>query len=90
MVSYRLGLPCGCGNRALHGRLCLRRIAYLFDGTKATIKCTTPKYIMADLDVMKEAPLICFQAWRYVRYPEYSTGNWRDYNGDYCCKLPMK
>lgn len=28
----------------------------LFDGTKVTIKCTTPKYIIADLDVMKDAP----------------------------------
>ena len=29
---------------------------FLFNGSKATVQCTTPKYIIGDLDILKDAP----------------------------------
>lgn len=57
VVSYRLGLPYGiAGTAPSMDGYASAGSPTLFDGTKATIKCTTPKYILADLDIMKEAP----------------------------------
>ena len=57
LTSYRLGLPYAVvatapsmDGYASAGTPCLH------DGTKTTVQATTPKYIIADLDVLKEAP----------------------------------
>lgn len=62
----------------------------LFDGTKATIKATTPKYIIADTDIMKDAPFDMLLAGIGDMFGKY-TGilDWelaRDYAGEYFCE----
>lgn len=91
VVSYRLGLPYGiAGTAPSMDGYASAGSPTLFDGTKATIKCTTPKYIIADLDVMKEAPFDMLLSGIGDMFGKY-TGilDWelaRDYNGDYYCK----
>lgn len=90
LVSYRLGLPYGiAGTAPSMDGYASAGSPVLFDGTKATIKCTTPKYIIADLDVMKEAPYDMLLSGIGDMFGKY-TGilDWelaRDYNGDYYC-----
>ena len=90
VVSYRLRIPYGIAETApsMDGYASAGS-PILFDGTKATIKCTTPKYIIADLDVMKNAPYDMLLSGIGDMFGKY-TGilDWelaRDYNGDYYC-----
>jgi len=62
---------------------------FLCDGTKKTIKCTTPRYIIADTDVLKDAPYDMLLAGIGDMFGKY-TGmlDWelaRDYAGEYYC-----
>ena len=93
VVSYRLGLPYGiAGTAPSMDGYASAGSPTLFDGTKATIKCTTPKYILADLDIMKEAPYPMLLSGIGDMFGKY-TGilDWelaRDYNGDdYCAEI---
>ena len=91
VVSYRLGLPYGvvatapsmdgyasAGSPTLH------------DGTKSTIQGTTPKYIIADLDVLKDAPYDMMLAGigdmfgKYIGILDWELA--RDYSGEYFCQ----
>lgn len=57
LVSYRTGIPYGIlGTAPSMDGYASAGSPTLFDGTKATIKCTTPKYIIADTNIMKDAP----------------------------------
>ncbi len=91
LVSYRVGLPYGiAGTAPSMDGYASAGSPILFDGTKATIKCTTPKYIIADLDVMKEAPLNMLLSGIGDMFGKY-TGllDWQlahNYNGDYFCE----
>lgn len=89
-VSYRLGLPYAVAATApsMDGYASAGS-PLLFDGSKATVKCTTPKYIIADLDVLKDAPFDMLLSGIGDMFGKY-TGilDWelaRDYNGDYYC-----
>lgn len=93
VVSYRLGLPYGiAGTAPSMDGYASAGSPTLFDGTKATIKCTTPKYILADLDIMKEAPYPMLLSGIGDMFGKY-TGilDWelaRDNNGDaYCAEI---
>ncbi len=62
----------------------------LHDGTKSTVQATTPKYLIADLDVLKEAPFDMMLAGIGDMFGKY-TGmlDWelaRDYKGEYFCE----
>lgn len=90
VVSYRLRIPYGiAGTAPSMDGYASAGSPILFDGTKATIKCTTPKYIIADLDVMKNAPYdmllsgIGDMFGKYTGIPDWELA--RDYNGDYYC-----
>lgn len=90
LVSYRMDLPYGiAGTASSMDGYASAGSSILFDGTKATVKCTTPKYIIADLDVMREAPYDMLLSGIGDMFGKY-TGilDWelaRDYNGDYYC-----
>lgn len=90
LVSYRVGLPYGiAGTAPSMDGYASAGSPILFDGSKATIKCTTPKYIIADLDIMKDAPFPMLLSGIGDMFGKY-TGllDWelaRDYNGDYFC-----
>ena len=63
---------------------------FLFNGSKATIQATTPKYIIADIDIIKEAPMEMMLAGIGDMFGKY-TGilDWelaRDYTGEYYCE----
>lgn len=90
LVSYRVGIPYGIAATApsMDGYASAGS-PLLFDGTKATVKCTTPKYIIADLDVVKDAPYdmllsgIGDMFGKYIAILDWELA--RDYNGDYYC-----
>ena len=91
LVSYRMGIPYGVAATApsMDGYASAGS-PFLCDGTKKTIKCTTPRYIIADTDVLKDAPFEMLLAGIGDMFGKY-TGilDWelaRDYNGEYFCK----
>ncbi|MBQ4543349.1 MAG: sn-glycerol-1-phosphate dehydrogenase [Clostridia bacterium] len=91
LVSYRLGIPYGVVGTApsMDGYLSAGSPT-LFDGSKSTIKCTTPKFLIADTDIIKDAPWDMLLAGIGDMFGKY-TGilDWelaRDYNGDYYCE----
>lgn len=91
VTAYRLGLPYGiAGTAPSMDGYASAGSPTLFDGTKATIKCTTPRYIIADLDVMKDAPFdmllsgIGDMFGKYVGILDWELA--RDYSGEYYCK----
>lgn len=91
LVSYRVGIPYAIAATApsMDGYASAGSPT-LFDSTKATIKCTTPRYIIADLDVMKDAPYDMLQSGigdmfgKYIGILDWELA--RDYNGDYYCE----
>ena len=91
LVSYRLGIPYGiCGSAPSMDGYASAGSPTLFDGTKATIKCTTPQYIIADTEVMSRAPYEMLLAGIGDMFGKY-TGilDWelaRDYNNEYFCE----
>ncbi len=91
LVSYRLHLPYAvCGTAPSMDGYASGGSPVLFDGTKATIKCTTPKYVIADTLIMKDAPYDMLLAGIGDMFGKY-TGllDWelsRDYTGEYFCE----
>ena len=90
VASYRLNLPYGVVATApsMDGYLSAGS-AILHDGTKSTIQATTPKYLIADLDVLKNAPydmMLSGIGDMFGKYPGIL--DWelaRDYSGEYFC-----
>jgi len=91
LVSYRIGIPYAiAGTAPSMDGYASAGTPFLCDGTKKTIKCTTPRYIIADLDIMKEAPFDMLLAGIGDMFGKY-TGilDWelaRDYAGEYYCE----
>jgi glycerol-1-phosphate dehydrogenase [NAD(P)+] len=57
LASHRAGLPMGCvGTAPSMNGYTSKIAAVLSDGVKTTIPCTAPTVVVADLDVMAEAP----------------------------------
>lgn len=88
--SYRLGLPYGVVATApsMDGYVSAGS-PILHDGTKSTVQATTPKYLIADLDIIKDAPWDMMLAGIGDMFGKY-TGllDWelaRDYSGEYFC-----
>lgn len=91
LVSFRLGIPYAIVATApsMDGYASAGS-PILFDGSKATIKATTPRYIIADTDIVKDAPMDMLYSGIGDMFGKY-TGilDWelaRDYNGDYYCE----
>ena len=90
VASYRLNLPYGiAGTAPSMDGYASAGSPILHDGTKSTVQGTTPKYIIADLDVMKDAPYDMMLAGIGDMFGKY-TGilDWelaRDYSGEYFC-----
>ena len=91
LVSYRVGIPYAiAGTAPSMDGYASAGSPTLFDGTKATIKCTTPKYIIADIDVMKDAPYdmllsgIGDMLGKYTSILDWELA--RDYSGEYFCE----
>ncbi len=90
IASYRLNLPYGVVATApsMDG-YASAGTPFLFNGSKATVQATTPRYIIADLDVLKDAPYEMMLAGIGDMFGKY-TGmlDWelaRDYAGEYFC-----
>ncbi|MBR3961375.1 MAG: sn-glycerol-1-phosphate dehydrogenase [Clostridia bacterium] len=90
LVSYRTHIPYGIVATApsMDGYASAGS-PILYGGTKATVKCTTPRYIIADLDIIKNAPLDMIKAGIGDMFGKY-TGllDWelaRDFDGEYFC-----
>lgn len=91
LTSYRMGLPYAVVATApsMDG-YASAGTPLLHDGTKSTVQGTTPKYIIGDLDVLKEAPYEMMLAGIGDMFGKY-TGmlDWelaRDYSGEYFCE----
>ena len=91
LASYRLNLPYAIvGTAPSMDGYASAGSPFLFDGSKATVQATTPQYIIADLDVMKDAPWDMMLAGIGDMFGKY-TGmlDWelaRDYTGEYFCE----
>lgn len=91
ITSYRLGLPYGVvGTAPSMDGYASAGSPILHDGTKSTVQGTTPKYIIADLDIIKDAPYDMMLAGIGDMFGKY-TGmlDWelaRDYSGEYFCE----
>ena len=90
LASYRLGLPYAVvGTAPSMDGYASAGSPFLHDGTKSTVQGTTPKYIIGDLDVLKDAPWDMMLAGIGDMFGKY-TGllDWelaRDYSGEYFC-----
>lgn len=90
LVSYRLGIPYGIvGTAPSMDGYASAGSPILHDGTKSTVQGTTPKYIIADTDIMKDAPFDMMLAGIGDMFGKY-TGilDWelaRDCTGEYFC-----
>ncbi len=91
LVSYRLGLPYGVVGTApsMDGYFSAGS-PILFDGGKHTVQCTTPEFVVADLDIMSAAPYPMLIAGIGDMLGKY-TGilDWelaRDYKNEYFCE----
>ena len=89
--SYRLHLPYGVVATApsMDGYVSAGS-PILHHGTKTTVQATTPKYLIADLDVLKDAPFDMMLAGigdmfgKYVGILDWELA--RDYSGEYYCE----
>lgn len=91
LASYRLGLPYGIvGTAPSMDGYASAGTPFLHSGTKSTVQCTTPKYIIGDLDILKNAPFDMMLAGigdmfgKYVGILDWELA--RDYNNDYYCE----
>ena len=90
LASYRLNLPFAVvGTAPSMDGYASAGSPFLHDGTKTTVQATTPKYIIGDLDVLKDAPWDMMLAGIGDMFGKY-TGliDWElahHYNGDYFC-----
>lgn len=90
LVSYRVGLPYTIvGTAPSMDGYASAGSPILFEGTKATVKSTTPRFIVADTDVMKDAPYDMLLSGIGDMFGKYTAMlDWelaRDYHGDYYC-----
>lgn len=91
LASFRLHLPYGIvGTAPSMDGYASAGTPFLYAGTKNTIQCTTPKYIIGDLDILKDAPFNMMLAGIGDMFGKY-TGilDWelaRDYSGEYFCE----
>ncbi len=91
LASYRLGLPYGIvGTAPSMDGYASAGTPFLFGGSKATVQGTTPKFIIGDLDILKDAPYKMMLAGIGDMFGKY-TGmlDWeltRDYTGEYYCE----
>ncbi|MBQ9784060.1 MAG: sn-glycerol-1-phosphate dehydrogenase [Clostridia bacterium] len=91
VASHRLHLPYGVVATApsMDGYVSAGS-PILHDGTKSTVQATTPKYLIADLDVLKDAPYDMMLAGigdmfgKYVGILDWELA--RDYSGEYYCE----
>ena len=90
VASYRLNLPYGIvGTAPSMDGYASAGSPILHDGTKSTVQGTTPKHIIADLDVMKEAPYEMMLAGigdmfgKYIGILDWELA--RDYSREYFC-----
>ena len=90
VASYRLNLPYAVvGTAPSMDGYASAGSPFLHHGSKATVQATTPKYIIGDLDVLKDAPWDMMLAGIGDMFGKY-TGliDWelaRDYSGEYFC-----
>lgn len=91
LASFRLHLPYGIvGTAPSMDGYASAGTPFLHNNSKSTIQCTTPKYIIGDLDILKEAPFEMMLAGIGDMFGKY-TGllDWelaRDYSGEYFCE----
>lgn len=91
VASHRLQLPYGIVATApsMDGYVSAGS-PFLHHGTKSTVQATTPKYLIADLDVLKDAPYDMMLAGigdmfgKYVGILDWELA--RDYSGEYYCE----
>ena len=90
LVSYRFGIPYGiCGTAPSMDGYLSAGSPIVHDGTKTTVQGTTPRFLIADLDIMKDAPYDMLLAGIGDMFGKY-TGllDWelaRDMTGEYFC-----
>ena len=91
LASYRLGLPYAIvGTAPSMDGYASAGTPFLHSGSKSTIQCTTPKYIIGDLDVLKDAPFDMMLAGigdmfgKYIGILDWELA--RDYSGEYYCE----
>lgn len=90
LASFRLRLPYGIVATApsMDG-YASAGTPFLHSGSKSTVQCTTPKYIIGDLDVLKDAPFEMMLAGigdmfgKYIGLLDWELA--RDYSGEYFC-----
>ena len=90
LASYRLNLPYGVvGTAPSMDGYASAGTPFLFNGSKSTIQCTTPQYIIGDLDILKNAPFEMMLAGigdmfgKYIGILDWELA--RDYSGEYFC-----
>lgn len=91
LASYRLGLPYGIvGTAPSMDGYASAGTPFLHSGSKSTVQCTTPKYIIGDLDILKNAPFDMMLAGigdmfgKYIGILDWELA--RDYNNEYYCE----
>ena len=91
LASFRLNLPYAVvGTAPSMDGYASAGSPFLHDGTMTTVQATTPKYIIGDLDILKDAPWDMMLAGIGDMFGKY-TGllDWelaRDYSGEYFCE----
>ena len=91
LASFRLNLPYAVvGTAPSMDGYASAGSPFLHNGTKTTVQATTPKYIIGDLNVLKDAPWDMMLAGIGDMFGKY-TGllDWelaRDYSGEYFCQ----
>lgn len=91
VVSYRLGIPYGiCGTAPSMDGYASAGSPVMVDGVKRTIKCTTPRVIVADTQIMKNAPYEMLLAGIGDMFGKYTAiFDWelsREKTGEYYCE----
>ncbi len=95
LTAFRLNRPYGiCATAPSMDGYASGGSPFLFDGTKATIKGNTPRYIIGDLDILTQAPYDMLQAGigdmlgKYTAILDWELA--RDYKDDYYCETIAK
>ncbi|MBR2613652.1 MAG: sn-glycerol-1-phosphate dehydrogenase, partial [Clostridia bacterium] len=95
LASYRLQLPYGIVATApsMDG-YASSGTPFLHSGSKSTVQATTPKYVIGDLDILKDAPYKMMLAGigdmfgKYIGILDWELA--RDYSGEYFCEKIAK
>ena len=95
IVSYRLHIPYGvCGTAPSMDGYASAGSPLMVDGVKRTIKCTTPRVIIADTQIMKNAPYELLLAGIGDMFGKYTAiFDWelsREKTGEYYCETIAK